>query len=68
MTTAMNKNETALNTLSSVLYLSLDEVHFFNSISQFFKTQLNCDSVKIYKILENGKSILMSVDRSEDVV
>lgn len=60
MTTAMNKNETALNTLSSVLYLSLDEVHFFNSISQFFKVQMNCDSVKLYKILENGKSILMS--------
>lgn len=60
MTTAMNKNETALNTLSSVLYLSLDEAHFFSSISGFFMNQMKCDQVSVYKILENGKSILMS--------
>jgi Nif-specific regulatory protein len=56
----MNKNETALNTLSSVLYLSLDEVHFFTSISNFFKQEMKCDNVSVYKILENGKSVLMS--------
>lgn len=60
MTTAMNKNLEAINTLTSVLYLSLDESHFFNTISKHFKQELKCDKVSVYKILENGKAILMS--------
>jgi DNA-binding NtrC family response regulator len=60
MKTSMNNQNEALNTLSSVLYLSLDEAHFFSSISKFFMAQMNCHKVQVYKILENGKSILMS--------
>lgn len=60
MTTAIKNQNEAINTLSSVLYLSLDEAHFFNSISHFFKSQLNCDKVQVFKINEQSKSILMS--------
>jgi len=60
MTTAMNNQKTQLNNLSSVLYLSLDEVHFFNTISKFFAESMNCHKVQVFKIFENGKSLLIS--------
>jgi Nif-specific regulatory protein len=60
MTTTLTKNESIQNSLSSILYLSLDESHFFNSISNHFKKQFKCDQVQVFQILENGKSVLMS--------
>lgn len=47
----------ALSTLSSVLFLSIDEVHFFTSIQKFFMDTMNCHEVHVYKILDNGNSV-----------
>lgn len=58
-TSALNKNSELAN-LSSVLFLSLDEAHFFNSINKFFAGHMNCDKVQTYKIFENAQAILMS--------
>jgi len=64
MTTSANNQkasqEALLVSLSSVLFLSLDEAHFFNSISKFFANHMNCHNVQTFKILENGQSQLMS--------
>ncbi|MBY0414694.1 MAG: sigma 54-interacting transcriptional regulator, partial [Bdellovibrionales bacterium] len=62
MTTAMTNKKAHLETLSSTLFLSLDETHFFSSLSSFFKIHMNCHKVQVYKILENGASILMAED------
>ena len=50
----------SLATLSSVLFLSLDEAHFFNSINKHFMNHMNCHKVQTYKLLDNGQSQLMS--------
>jgi DNA-binding NtrC family response regulator len=60
MTTSATNQKTDLATLSSVLFLSLDEAHFFNSINKFFSNHMNCNKVQVYKLLENGQSQLMS--------
>lgn len=53
-------NQKALENLSSVLFLSLDEAHFFNSINKFFTTHMKCHKVQTFKLLENGQSQLVS--------
>lgn len=60
MTTSAQKHQAELATLSSVLFLSLDEAHFFNNINKFFMDNMNVDVVQTYKILENGQAVLMS--------
>lgn len=50
----------ALDSLSSVLFLSLDESHFFNSINKFFMNHMNSHKVQVYKILDSGVAQLMS--------
>ena len=60
MTNAMINNKANLETLSSTLFLSLDESHFFCSIGSFFKVHMNSQRVQIFKIHENGTSILVS--------
>ncbi len=50
----------AQETLSSVLFLSLDESHFFNTINKFFMDSMNSHKVQAYKILENGQAQLIS--------
>jgi DNA-binding NtrC family response regulator len=62
MTTLVTNQKAALETLSSVLFLSLDETHFFKSINKYFMDHMNCNSVKTYKLLDSGVSQLMSVD------
>lgn len=64
MTSSNLSHKANLETLSSTLFLSLDEVHFFNSINAFFKGHMNAHKVQVYKILDNGQSILMSEDGS----
>ncbi len=60
MTALATNQKAALETLSSVLFLSLDEAHFFNSINKFFMDHMNCHKVQTYKLLDNGQSQLMS--------
>lgn len=60
MTTSAINTKSELATLSSVLFLSLDEAHFFNQINKFFMDHMNCDKVQTYKLLDNGQSQLMS--------
>src|SRR5438445_424361 len=64
MTTSATNQKTAqkesLDTLSSVLFLSLDEAHFFNSINKFFMDHMNCQKVQTFKLLDNGQAQLMS--------
>ncbi len=64
MTTSSTNQKAAQNeltgTLSSVLFLSLDEAHFFNSINKFFHNQFNGHKVLVYKILDNGSAQLVS--------
>lgn len=60
MTTSATNQKAALENLSSILFLSLDEAHFFNSINKFFMNKMNCHNVQTYKLLENGQSQLMS--------
>ncbi|MDD4973432.1 MAG: sigma 54-interacting transcriptional regulator [Bacteriovorax sp.] len=60
MTTSATNQKTDLATLSSVLFLSLDEAHFFNAINKFFSNHMNCHKVQAYKLLENGQAQLMS--------
>jgi Nif-specific regulatory protein len=62
MTTSAVNQKLALENLSSTLFLSLDESHFFNSINKHFAAHLSCHQVLTYKILENGQSQLMSVN------
>lgn len=60
MTTSATNQKAALENLSSILFLSLDETHFFNSINKFFTNNMNCHKVQTFKLLENGQSQLMS--------
>ena len=60
MKTSSTNQKAALETLSSVLYLSLNEAHFFNSINKYFKELINCHKVQTFKLLENGQAQLMS--------
>ena len=64
MTTSVTNQKAAqeelLSTLSSVLFQSLDEAHFFNSINKFFMNHMNCHNVQTFKLLENGQAQLMS--------
>ena len=50
----------ALENLSSTLFLSLDENHFFSSINAHFMNHMNAQKVLVYKILDNGSSVLMA--------
>ena len=59
MTAQSINQKAALNTLSSVLFLSIDEVHFFSSIQKYFMDHMNCHQVQVYKILDNGQSVQM---------
>ena len=49
-----------LETLSSFLFLSLDESYFFNTINKFFLEQMGCQKVQIYKYLNSGMAQLVS--------
>ncbi len=60
MTTLATNQKAALQTLSSVLFLSLDEAHFFNSINKYFADHFNAHKVLVYKILDAGQAQLMS--------
>lgn len=60
MTTSATNQKAAMATLSSVLFLSLDESHFFNSINKFFMDHMNAQNVQAYKLLDNGTAQLMS--------
>ena len=60
MTNSMLNNKTNLETLSSTLFLSLDESHFFLSLNSFFQSHMNAHKVLVYKILDNGQSVLMA--------
>ncbi|MBC7712683.1 MAG: sigma-54-dependent Fis family transcriptional regulator [Rhizobacter sp.] len=62
MTNSSIKNLTNLENLSSTLFLSLDEAHFFLSLNVFFKNHMNAQKVQVYKILDNGSSVLMAED------
>ena len=62
MTNSMINNKTNLENLSSTLFLSLDESHFFLSLNTFFKNHMNAHKVQVYKILDNGSSVLMAED------
>jgi DNA-binding NtrC family response regulator len=60
MTTALSNKKANLESLSSTLFLSLDENHFFSSLNSFFQANMNAQKVQVYKILDNGSSILMA--------
>jgi Nif-specific regulatory protein len=60
MTLKSINQKSALSTLSSVLFLSIDEVHFFSSIQKYFMEHMNCHQVQVYKIFDNGHSVSMS--------
>lgn len=62
MTKSMTNQMTNLESLTSVLFLSLDESHFFTSLNKFFMKEMNAQKVAVYKIQDNGLSILMSQD------
>jgi DNA-binding NtrC family response regulator len=62
MTSSMTNKKTNLETLSSTLFLSLDETHFFTSINSYFKSHMKADKVQVYKILDDGTSVLMAED------
>jgi DNA-binding NtrC family response regulator len=62
MTTLMTKEKSNLENLTSALFLSLDEAHFFTALNIFFKNHMNAHNVQVYKILDNGSSILMSLN------
>lgn len=62
MTNSTTNTKTASETLASVLFLSLDESHFFTALNNFFKAEINAQRVLVYKILDNGESVLMSKD------
>lgn len=66
MANSLTKQNT-LENLSSVLFLSLDEAHFFTNLNRHFMNELKAQRVSAYKILENGEAILMSQDGKEIV-
>lgn len=59
MTASMTNNKAALENLSSILFLSLDESHFFTSLNKFFMN-MNVHNVLVYKLLDNGSAQLMA--------
>jgi DNA-binding NtrC family response regulator len=59
MSNAIINNASAQN-LSNILYLNLDKAHFFNTIAKHFLDIIKCDQVRIFEILEDGSSILVS--------
>lgn len=60
MTSSMINKKAQLETLSSSLFLSLDENHFFTSLNSYFQAHMNSQNVQVYKILDNGSSVLMA--------
>jgi Nif-specific regulatory protein len=60
MKVLVSNQKAALETLSSVLFLSLDEAHFFNSINKFFMDQMGCQKIQIFKFLDSGMAQLVS--------
>ena len=60
MTASMTNQKTALIDLSSTLFLSLDESHFFTSLNKFFMGHMNAHNVLVYKLLDNGSAQLMA--------
>jgi Nif-specific regulatory protein len=62
MTNSLINKNANLESLSSTLFLSLDENHFFLSLNLFFKNHMNSHKVQVYKILDNGTSVLMAED------
>ena len=60
MTASMTNQKAALENLSSILFLSLDESHFFTSLNKFFMNHMSAHDVKVYKMLDNGAAQLMS--------
>jgi Nif-specific regulatory protein len=64
MTTSTLAQKATLENLSSTLFLSLDETHFFSAIGAFFMNNMNAQKVQAYKILDNGTSVLMSENGS----
>ncbi len=60
MTASLNNQKAALENLSSILFLSLDESHFFTSLNKFFMSHMNAHNVLVYKLLDNGSSQLMA--------
>jgi DNA-binding NtrC family response regulator len=61
MTASMTNNKAALENLSSILFLSLDESHFFTSLNKFFMN-MNVHNVLVYKLLDNGSTQLVSLN------
>lgn len=59
MTTSLTNQKAVL---SSVLFSSLDEAHFFNSINKHFMEEFKSHKVLVYKFLENGQAQLVSVN------
>ena len=62
MTSSTINKKAELETLASSLFLSLDETHFFTSLNTFFKAHMHAHKVQVYKILDNGSSVLMAED------
>lgn len=60
MTSSIASNKKDLENLSAKLFLSLDEVHFFTSINEFFKNHMNAQKIQVYKIFDNGQALLMA--------
>ena len=60
MTASMTNQKTALIDLSSTLFLSLDESHFFTSLNKFFMNHMNAHNVLVYKLLDNGSAQRMA--------
>jgi len=60
MTTLATNQKAALQTLTSVLFLSLDEAHFFNSINKYFADHFSAHKILAYKILDGDQAQLMS--------
>lgn len=60
MTTSMTKNNAGLDNLNTILFLSLDESHFFSSLNKYFMNLMNAQKVSTYKLLDNGSSQLMA--------
>ncbi len=55
-----NSEKMNLENLTSSLFLSLDEAHFFTALNIFFKNHFQAQQVHVYRILENGSAVLMS--------
>ena len=67
MTNQANNQKLNNETLASVLFLSLDESHFFTALNKHFMNVMGAHKVSVYKALENGESVLMAQDAQEVV-